>query len=86
MPNNLAWAIEWMSVPAITWDGEGLAGVHGTDYRILFWIYEVWNAYLIFDLQVKKFGRQLHIWSRTQEEVRAENTHLGNIFIYKDDI
>lgn len=35
MPNNLAWAIEWMSVPAIDWGGEGLAGVRGTDCRNL---------------------------------------------------
>lgn len=55
MPNNLAWAIEWMSVLAIDWGGKGLAGVHGTDCRILFWTYEVWNAYLIS--KWKMFGK-----------------------------
>lgn len=73
MPNNLAWAIEWMSVPVINWDGEGLAAVHGTDCRILSWTYEVWNAYLIskwkclvdsytFGLEFKRSGLETHTW------------------------
>ena len=74
----MAWAIEWMRVPATSWDEEGQAGVCGTDCRNLLRTCEVWNAYSLSNWKCL-VGSYIY-WPRTQE-VRVGDTPLGTICI-----
>lgn len=74
----MAWAIQRMRVPAIYCYGEGQAGVHGTDCRVLLGTCEVLNAYSLSNW--KCLVDSYIYWSRTQE-VRVADISLGNICI-----
>lgn len=77
----LAGAIEWVRMSAVYWDGKGLAGVCGTECRILFWTREFWIHIRSPSKNVWQAVTYEDTGLEVKEEVRARDTHLGNICI-----